>query len=465
MPTVVLATATTHAPEPWVTALFAGLLALMICALALEEQLHAKKSAITGVFAVVALFGGAALDLLPFGELTLPNGHHVTMPVYIPAVDWGVIAIILGASLFVDVVSRSGIFTWTAIRLTRISGGDPFRLLAYYAVLTVVFSAVLNNVTAMIIVGSLTAVSLGKLDRKDLMLGFLLTEGLLTNVGGLLTLISSVPNIILGQLAGIPFLKFFLVAAPYTLVATAVTVAMAVWWFKIEPMSTETERRAAAELVAGFDERDGISSQGFFNLSWVMLGLFIAVLAGTQALPVIRDLGMGFVAMAFAAIALLKYKHEVDHNYQAFDWDLLFFFVYLFVVINVAEHAGVLDRIGASLGDLIALGEGPGGAALLWSSALASSVTDNVPLAAVLGKILAARPDVASDSSLWWSCIFGCNLGGNFTPIGSASTVVAVSVMHKHGLPITFKDFVLKAAPFALVHVALATLYVAIYPL
>ena len=92
-------------------------------------------------------------------------------------------------------------------------------------------------------------------------------------------------------------------------------------------------------------------------------------------------------------------------------------------------------------------------------------MTDNVPLAAVLGKILASRPDVAADSPLWWSCIFGANLGGNFTPIGSASTVVAVSVMHKHGLPLSFGGFVMQAAPFALVHVTLATIYVTLAPL
>ena len=462
---VLASAAQPHAPEAWVTLAFAGLLALMIAALALEEQLHAKKSAITGVFAVVALLAGDSLGLLPLGKITLPNGHFVAMPVFIPAVDWGVIAIILGASLFVDVVSRSGIFTWTAIRLTRLSGGDPFRLLGYYAFLTVLFSAVLNNVTAMIIVGSLTAVSLGKLDRKDLMLGFLLTEGLLTNVGGLLTLISSVPNIILGQAAGIPFMRFFFVAAPYVAIAGGLTVAMATWWFRITPLQTEAERSAARDLVAGFDETDGIDSPVFFRVSWVLLGLFIATLAGTQTLPVISDLGMGFVAMAFAAVALLRYKHDVDQNYRAFDWDLLFFFVYLFVVINVAEHAGVLNAIGDALGGLIALGDTVGGAALLVSSAIASSVTDNVPLAAVLGKILAANPEVGSDSPLWWSAIFGANLGGNFTPIGSASTVVAVSVMHRHGLPLSFRGFVVAAAPFALAHVALAIVYVAIYPL
>ena len=217
------------------TLIFAGLLGAMVLALALEERIHAKKSVITGIAAVVALGLGAAMHVLPFGAVTLANGHSIEMPVYIPSVDWGVIAIILGSSLFIDVISRSGIFSWTAIRLTRSSGGDPLRLLIFYALLTVVFSALLNNVTAMIIVGSLTSVSLKKLDRRDLLLGFLLTEGLLTNIGGLLTLISSVPNIILGHAAGIPFVKFFLIAGPYALVATALTVAMASWRFGIHP--------------------------------------------------------------------------------------------------------------------------------------------------------------------------------------------------------------------------------------
>ena len=127
------------------------------------------------------------------------DGHRLSTPVYIPGVDWSVIAIILGSSLFVDVTSKSGLFTWIAIKVTKASGGDPRRLLFFYGVMTVVFSAVLNNVTAMIIVGSLTAVSLDKLKQNKLLLGFLLIEGLLTNVGGLLTLISSVPNIIVGN--------------------------------------------------------------------------------------------------------------------------------------------------------------------------------------------------------------------------------------------------------------------------
>ena len=105
------------------TAFFGTFLALMILALAFEEKLHAKKSVIVGVFAIVSLWLGSAFDLIPFGAILLPNGHELEMPVYIPAIDWQVIAIIVGSSIFVDVTSKSGLFSWIAIRLTKTSAG------------------------------------------------------------------------------------------------------------------------------------------------------------------------------------------------------------------------------------------------------------------------------------------------------------------------------------------------------
>ena len=171
------------------------------------------------------------------------EGHRIVMPVYIPAIDWGVIAIIVGSSLFVDITSKSGLFTWIALKVTKASGGDPLKLLISYGIMTVVFSAVLNNVTAMIIVGSLTAVSLDKLGRNEKLLGFLLVEGLLTNLGGLLTLISSVPNIIVGTAAQISFVEFVFKAAPYVVVATLVTLAMAARLFGIHGLRDEEEKK------------------------------------------------------------------------------------------------------------------------------------------------------------------------------------------------------------------------------
>ena len=456
-----------HVPG-WITALFAFLLTAMIAALAFEEKIHARKSIIVGTFAGVCLILETLIGyftgqrLVPFGAVTLPNGHEINLPVYIPAIDWGVITIILGASLFVEVTSRSGVFTWMAIKVTKLTGGDPWRLLIAYGCLTVLFSAVLNNVTAMIIIGSLTTVSLRKLKRNDLLLGFLLIEGLLTNVGGLLTLISSVPNIIVGNEAGISFVKFFLVASPYVVVATAATLFMGKWRFAVEGLATEEERKAAKSMVAGFDENESVPSNRFFWFAVAVLSAFILSLSVQSALPWNLDkLGMGFIALFYAGVMLWAYRHEVDKFYAAVDWDLLAFFAGLFVVINVMEHAAVLEAIGVAIKGVLAL---PGMAAssiLLVASAVASSVTDNIPLAAMLAKILAAL-ETPGDSPYWWCVIFGSNLGGNITPIGSASTVVAMTIINREKLPLSFLGFVKAAVPFAAVQIVLAIIYVLI---
>ena len=156
-------------------------------------------------------------------------------------------------------------------------------------------------------------------------------------------------------------------------------------------------------MVAGFDENDGIESQGFFWFGAFMLVAFIAVLATTSVLPFVSSLGMGFVALAFAVIMLARYKSEVDQFYSGVDWDLLGFFAGLFVVINVMEHAQVLALIGRGLGKVIALndslGNGAGTGAILLASAGFSSVTDNIPLAAMLAKILSAMGAATASSA------------------------------------------------------------------
>ncbi len=443
-----------------VTLFCAGLLVSMILCLAFEEKLHARKSVIVGAFAVASLLLGGLLDMLTFSAMDLHVGDtDIHLPVYIPAIDWGVVAIILGSSLFVDVTAKSGLFTWIALRLTKASKGDPLILLVAYGSMTVAFSAVLNNVTAMIIVGSLTGVSLRRLGISDKLLGFLLIEGFLTNVGGLLTLISSVPNIIVGNAAGITFAEFFVKAAPYVLVATVVTIGLGAKLFGIRRLAGAAERAEAARLVAGFDESDGIESRARFWFGGLSLVAFIAVIA-SASIPgtLLNDLGMGYVAISFAIVALLQHKANADRFYRDIDWDLLGFFAALFIVINVMEHAQVLHLIGRLLAPILNLGDTVGPGVLLVASAAASSVTDNIPLAAMLAKILAGL-DLSADSPYWWAVVFGANLGGNITPIGSASTLVAVTIIHKCGIKLSFADFVKRAAPYAAAQLAIAVVY------
>jgi Na+/H+ antiporter NhaD/arsenite permease-like protein len=499
LPHFPLLIASPESAPAWITTIFAVLLGALITCLALEEKLQAKKSVIAGVFAIACLLLGGFFGLLPFEPVLVGShevvehpefvatiedggghvesvtidpdesihdgGYEIHMPVYIPAIDWGVITVILGSTLFVDITSKSGLFTWIAIKVTKASGGDPLKLLVFYGLMTVVFSAVLNNVTAMVIVGSLTAVSLTKLDRRDKLLSFLLVEGLLTNIGGLLTLISSVPNIIIGTTANISFVEFFYKSAPFVVVATLATLVLGAWKFKIRRLHGAEAIANARELVASFDERDGIESWGFFWFGAAMLVLFILTIAATSVLPVVSDLQMGFVAMMFAGIMLVRYRSTADEFYRAIDWDLIGFFIALFIVINVMEHAGVLASIGKMISSVLEWPAPKANVAVLTASAGFSSVTDNIPLAAMLSKILAGlgtpiNTATTSASPIWWAVIFGSNLGGNLTPIGSASTLVSVTLIHRHHLQLSFAGFVKKAFPFALLHILLAIAYV-----
>ena len=174
---------------------------------------------------------------------------------------------------------------------------------------------------------------------------------------------------------------------------------------------------------------------------------------------------MGYVALSFAMVMLLRYRSTADQFYRAVDWDLLGFFMCLFAVIYVMEWAGVLTAIGNGMKQVLA---DPASATanardvstMLVGAAGFSSVTDNIPLAAMLANILEVELQTPSESKLWWSVIFGANLGGNITPIGSASTLVAVTIMHKQKLNMSFSAFIKAAGLFAIVQILLALAYV-----
>ncbi len=434
---------------------FGGILVAILVIMALEIV---DKSIVTLLGAIFCL---ALAYSPPFELLTHePSGHGVA-PFYIAAIDWSTIFVIVGTSIFVELASRSGIFSWSAIKLTKASGGDPFKLLAFYSVLTVLFSAFLNNVTAMIIVGSLTVISCSRL--KLPLFPFLFTEGLLTNVGGLLTLVSSIPNILIGNSAGISFGRFFLIAAPYTIAATVVTIALAKYFFsEIKSLKDPDEIAQSQAIVDDFDETETVSDPRFFWVSWVAMALVVFGFAFQSQIPILKYMGLEAVAMSAAGIFLLLYAaHRVEEVLNTVEWSLIMFFCSLFVILGVMEQAGVLRVLGLWLLKVLSMRPGFAASSLLWLSAGLSSVTDNIPLAAILAQIFGDL-NLASNSYAWWSAIFGCNLGGNLTPIGSASTVVALTIMKRQKLDVTFFQFIKTALPFALTHLALGSLYILI---
>jgi len=432
-----------------ITWFFGLLLVATLLGLAFEVL---PKALLALVVAGIGLFAAVAFGV-HFHHAE--GGHFIPAPVRL--IEWPTLGVIIGSSIFVEIAARSGIFTWSAIRLLKASKGDPWKLLLLLGVLTLLFSAFLNNVTAMIIVGSLTVVACKRLewDAKP----FLMVEAFLTNVGGLLTIISSLPNIILGQKAGITFLQFFLIAAPYCLVTSAVTFVMARVLFGIRPASDpEAEKR-----VMEFDEWETVQDRGFFNAAWFVTGGVVLGFALQSYLPVLKseELGLQFVAFTGATVMLLLRPKLVEEALRKVEWGLVIFFVGLFIVIGICgqEEVGVLKLLGSGVQWLIDNTGMFASAILVWVTGILSGLTDNVPLAAMLAQMF----DPATTSpDIWWAAIIGGNLGGNITPIGSAAVVVGVTLMKREGIKITFGGFIRVAAPFAIAQLILGSLYVLI---
>jgi Na+/H+ antiporter NhaD/arsenite permease-like protein len=433
---------------------FAAILLVTLILLA-TEKIHKT---------VLALLSGLVCLLLADAWGYFPKhpegGHH--LPVYIPMVEWEVIGIVIFATVFVETAARSGVFTWISVKILKLSRGDPFRLLILFSILTAVFSAFLDNITAMIIIGSLTWVACNKLslDPKP----YLITEGIMTNVGGLLTLISSIPNIIIGKTAGISYLTFLIVSVPYVAVATAASMFLARLLFgsAVAPLAHAETRARNLMLVNAFDEWETVEDKRFFYTSFVGVILVILGFALKDQVPILRDFGIELVAAIAAVFMLLLKAREIEKALNHVPWPLVFFFVGLFTIIGVMEHAAVLDRIGRLLEAVTRSAAWLGNVALMWLTAIFSSITDNIPLAAMLAKIFGPTSEAAQSvpASRWWAIVFGANLGGNVTPIGSASTVVAVTIMKKHNLKISFLSFVKLGGTFALVQLILASAYV-----
>ena len=439
---------------------FGILLAVTLGMLALEKI---NKAILVLLGAGIALLLGTGAGFVKGGEMH--GGHY--LPTYIKMVDWGTIGIIIGSTIFVELISRSGLFAWISVKILKVSKGDPFKLLICFSGLTVVFSAFLNNVTAMIIVGSLTVVACKKLKLSAM--PFLLAEGIYTNIGGLLTLISSIPNIIVGTAAKIGYVDFLKVAGPYCIIAFVATLYLVRWLFKIKPLTDEDARSEAQTMVDAFDEWETVKDRKFFYLSALVLGGIILGFALHSSIPVLNKMGLEVIAIIGATVMLVIYPTDVEGVLNEVEWTLVLFFVGLFALLGVMDKAGVLTMIGEWLQSPLSSGEYTGPIAMMWSSAFFSGLTDNIPLAAVLAKVLSGFQTGMADPSLawfqqyghllWWALIFGAGLGGNFTPIGSASTVVAIGILKKQGFAVTFMQYVKIGAVVVLVQLALATGY------
>src|SRR5512134_446882 len=401
---------------------------------------------------IVALLG--ALLMIALGILTQEQA--------IDGIDFNTIGLLVGMMIIVSITRKCGVFEYLAIWSAKLVRASPAGILAMLAVVTAVASALLDNVTTVLLVVPVTLIITEQLKVNPY--PFLFSQILASNIGGTATLIGDPPNILIGSQVGLTFNQFVINLAPVIVVVLLVTAALLhVTWGR--SLASDEEHRLR---VLAMNERDVITD-------WVLLRQSLAVLAAVVLTFVLaREIRLepGTIAMFGAAILVLldnwahpahKQSERVHATFGDVEWITLFFFIGLFVVVAGVEHTGLLSILGEKLMDATQGNMALTLSAILWGSAILSAIVDNIPfVATMIPLVKSIAPEMGGAEAiepLWWALSLGACLGGNGTLIGASANLTTAGLAERAGAPIRFWGYTKHAFPLMLVSIVISQIY------
>ena len=380
----------------------------------------------------------------------------------IAGVDFNTIMLLAGMMIIVGVTRRSGMFQYLAIWTAKRARGHPAGILVALAIATAAMSALLDNVTTVLLIVPVTLALTNQLQVPPY--PFLVAEVLASNIGGTATLIGDPPNIMIGSVVGLTFNQFVVNLAPIVLVILLIT-ALILHFHWGRALRADAKHR---ERVLSLNEREAITDPVLLRQSLAVLGPVILGFALARTL----QLEPGTIAMFGAAVLVFldNWAHPAEHQaervhrtFGEVEWITLFFFIGLFVVVAGVERAGLLDILGRRLlaatgGDLAVTT-----LAVLWASALLSAVIDNIPFVATMIPLIQglapAFGGAAAIEPLWWALALGACLGGNGTLIGASANLTVAGLAERAGVRFRFWTYTRTAFPIMLLSIAIAHIY------
>ncbi|MDX8389238.1 MAG: ArsB/NhaD family transporter [Mariprofundaceae bacterium] len=405
-------------------------------------------------------FNRAVLSLLGAGMMILCG--VITQQQAVAGIDFNTIGLLTGMMVIVAISQKTGMFQYVAIKSAKLVKGDPWGILVMLSIVTAVFSAFLDNVTTVLLIAPVTLLITDALDIKPY--PFLFAQILASNIGGTATLIGDPPNIMIGSAANLSFYDFLVNLAPITPLVFLVTMCC-IWFMFGKGLHASEEQKA---LVMMFNENETIKDVALLKKS--LFVLFSVITGFTVAHT--YHLEPATIAM-FGAAALLLLQTwgqklpDKDHAYEGImaevEWTTIFFFVGLFIVVTGVEHTGVIDWLAE---EALALTGGDFAATagmILWVSAIASALIDNIPfVATMIPMIQNMAPAFGGEEAiipLWWALALGACLGGNGSLIGASANLIVAGFAQRAGHPIYFLEFMKHAFGLMLMSIAIAHVY------
>jgi Na+/H+ antiporter NhaD/arsenite permease-like protein len=442
----------------WAVPLAIGILVAVYGLIVFEVVHRALAAALGGIAAVVSLHAiGEGPDLM----------------VIMTWIDWETIGLLIGMMVMVDILSKTGLFEWAAVQAYAQSGGSIWRLSFILCLITALFSALLDNVTTILLIVPVTIQISKVLDLEPVPL--IIAEVMFSNIGGAATQIGDPPNIIIGAqlsaqgLSGtdlvsqsIGFTDFIIHVAPAILI-----IMIPSFWLlrKLEKPGLSGNRVRNVELLR---IKYGIKDKLLLKKSGVIL---IAVILAFFAHSSLHHplLTVATIAIGGAVIMLLVTSpHRVEEQLDSVEWTTIIFFAGLFIMIHGLEFMGLIDMIADLISGTISKASEENRLMvavllLLWVSAIASAFIDNIPYTATMVPVVI---ELASDPALGlplgplaWSLALGACLGGNGTIIGASANVVAAGLAEDAGEDISFNRFFRTGFPIMIMTLAISTVY------
>ena len=436
---------------------------------------------------VLAAWGGAVGMLLVgtyYNSLTwCTGGGHgeegaVCQNNLFEAIDFNVIGLLLGMMIFAGMLEISGFFEFVAIKATKLSGGDPWKLVFYLGTFTTVISVFIDNVTALILIAPVTLKICSKIKINPI--PPLIALAIFSNTGGVATLVGDPPNVLIASYAsarglGFGFMSFIYHLTPLAIIAWGATL----WYMHRHFKNWREVKPQNVEEVTNEDEWDAVKNDTLMYRTLGALAVTVIMFAAVELLHLDLEisavsLGGAGVAMSISMIGVPHEKrmdiHEVIHKVE---WGALLFFAGLFIMVGGLEAMGYLEAVANMIFDNF----GPDGnihndpvvlvIVLIWISAIASAIVDNIPFCAAMLPVIEEIGRLSDGAveiiPLYWALAIGCGFGGNATPIGSSANVMTIAISERGGHKISTKEWLGVGVPVMIITCTIGSIVVALF--
>lgn len=370
-------------------------------------------------------------------------------------IDWNVIFLLIGMMIIMGVIKETGVFQYAAIKTAKIAKGSPTKILLMMFVVTASISAILDNVTTVMIIIPVIILIASELGISPI--PFIITQIMASNIGGTATLIGDPPNILIGSAVELSFMDFVFNLTPVIIIISLFSLVIIYYTFH-KRMHVSNQRRAR---IMEYNEKILITNRPLLIKSAIVMSVLMVGFVIQEFI----HLNSATIAMTSALILLiLSNRKEVEHIItQSIDWVSLFFLIGLFMIVGGLNEVGVMDKVAPLVLKVTQGNFKIASLGMIWSSGILSSILGAVPVVATLIpliKNLAAGFQNVSMNPMWWSLALGSCLGGNFTVLGTAANIVSVGIAKRNGYNISFFRFIKYSFLITIMSLVVSTIYV-----